>query len=71
MTDNLTTPAKKQWQKPNFYLLDSNNVNAAGDKTDINFKESTGHVTRIQSGHPVGTFDKNPNATYYIDAFVS
>lgn len=28
------TPAKKQWQKPNFYILDTDNVNSGNIGTD-------------------------------------
>ena len=36
------TKTKKQWQKPDFYLLDSNDINA---KIYPNFHENTIHLT--------------------------
>ena len=38
---------KKAWQKPDFYLIDSDNVNA---KHIINVNEATGHVKVLSQG---------------------
>ena len=69
---NTTTIAKKQWQKPNFYLLDSTNIKAF-DKTSAFFKEHTMVYAYKANGHPYGQAQKavNPNDFYAIDNYVS
>jgi len=41
--EKVSTPAKMQWQKPELFVLDNENVNTPGaGKTDAAFHENTG-----------------------------
>jgi hypothetical protein len=43
---------KKQWNKPGFYLLDSNNVNSGLSET---FHESVANPVKVANGSSVAT----------------
>ena len=50
----IQTSAKKQWQKPDFYLLDSDSLNAKVGSSHHEASATNKHITR--SGHPWGKF---------------
>ena len=44
------SPAKKQWQKPDFYLLDRDNIKGPGDKTYSGYFEMSIVFTQTTIG---------------------
>ena len=60
-----TTPAKKQWQKPDFYILDS--VNAPSTAKDLKTHNEGTIQPSIQPGYGTAGGDMG----IYIKSFVS
>ena len=63
----VTTPLKKVWQKPDFYILDTANVNG-GSRTAVNEASfnSAGFVTVGKPKHGAWTGNGSDSRKYYI-----
>ena len=59
----ISTPAKKQWQKPQIYLLDSNNIEGGG--ANISVEVQTPNHSHAKNGAITTTFPSSRFVDYH------
>ena len=62
-------PAKKKWQKPDFYLLDTNNINT-GNFSNAHHEASIVYTGKATAGFRLGKIGGNPTR-FIITNYVS